>query len=182
MYFKLKAHEEGGVSRTDRYRGFLGDGGHLKDLIHRDIALYQHFNKSFWKQVEQEQGFFEEVAEFKAMLAATTEHCDQHPSDTHCADMQRDNLQFVKQLHITYTGRAQRRNDAQREAHGRSTSMSLRERAAESRERQTTELNLQLNQHFIDKTREPCQADGPADQCVPYNCYAFIKVNTVELR
>ena len=64
---------------TKRAKPNSAENASLQDLVcawsHLDCHLYNHFNKTFWKLVEKEEGFKQEVAHFRFMLNATFEYC-----------------------------------------------------------------------------------------------------------
>ena len=49
----------------------------LRDLLSVDYAIYQHFNRSFWRRVAAEPGFEAEVAELRSMVAKLNAWCSQ---------------------------------------------------------------------------------------------------------
>eukprot|EP00056_Hartaetosiga_gracilis_P007391 m.107581 g.107581 ORF g.107581 m.107581 type:complete len:722 (-) comp12692_c0_seq2:646-2811(-) len=70
----------------------------IDTLNFADMMLYEHFNQSLWRQIEQEKkhgGFDEEVAELRDQLKIYTQKCSQfknHDEDAHRVELEENEM------------------------------------------------------------------------------------------
>ncbi|EGD81554.1 hypothetical protein PTSG_02270 [Salpingoeca rosetta] len=73
LHLGLKVSKQKAAGATDAI------AEHRRELIHEldwaDTLLYDHFNRSLWRRIEQEDGFMQEVEELKRQVQVWSERC-----------------------------------------------------------------------------------------------------------
>lgn len=47
----------------------------IKEFQQVDVAIYDYFNRTFWQQIDQEEGIFEELRQFQSINKAVQRYC-----------------------------------------------------------------------------------------------------------
>ncbi|XP_070539578.1 galactosylceramide sulfotransferase-like [Ptychodera flava] len=94
IYHPCKVHAEYQPPTTDEMRDII------TQLSHADIRLYDYFNKTFWRRVDNYDGDFKaDLSKFRSMQDAARARCERNQKNDFCFKLHSDVRDFKQLLY-----------------------------------------------------------------------------------